>query len=110
MKKYIPTIMRPCVYNFEKDKYPVYYSLQNPSTFAFSPKSRKISSTLFEIRELEHIMRIFTDEFANDKGICSDTIINKIAKGIEFKYFHNEMDRHKIVRSSKDILKDDQTL
>src|SRR5580704_5442334 len=41
MKKYIPTIMKPCVYNFEKDKFPIYYSLQNPSTFAFSPKSRK---------------------------------------------------------------------
>jgi len=51
--------MQPAHFYFENDKLPVYYSLQNPSTYAFSPKSRKLSSTLFEMRELAHIMRIF---------------------------------------------------
>lgn len=108
MKKYFPTIMKPYIYNFEHDHYPIYYSLQNPSTFAFSPKSRKISSTIFEIRELEHIMRIFTEELASEKGICSDTIMSKIAKGIKFNYYHNEEDRHQVVSPSTEVIKFDK--
>lgn len=108
LKKYFPTIMQPIHFNFELDKLPVYYSLQNPSTFVFSPRSRKLSSTIFEMRELEHIMKIFISELSNDDGMCSDTIINKIAKCVEFNYFHNKNDRHRIVRLSADINKLDE--
>lgn len=100
LKKYLPTIMQPKHFNFEQDNYPIYYSLQNPSTYVFSPKSRKISSTIFEMRELEHLMRIFISELSKDDIICSDTVISKAAKEVEFKYFHNEPDRHNVVKSS----------
>jgi len=103
LKKYFPTIMQPAYFNFEENSEPVYYSLQNPSTKVFSPKSRKISSTLYEMRELEHIVKIFTEELANDKGTCRDTIMYKVAKNIEFNYFHNEADRHHIVKPSIDL-------
>lgn len=107
LKKYLPTIMQPTHFNFENDEAPIYYSLQNPTTFVFSPKSRKISSTLFEMRELEHIMRIFVNELSREGTPCSDTIISEIAKNIEFTYFHNEPDRHRIVKSSAEIAKFD---
>lgn len=103
MKKYYPTIMQPTYFNFESDKLPVYYSLQNPSTFVFSPKSRKLSSTLFEMHELEHIMKIFQEELSKDTAICSDTVISEVAKKIEFNYYHNESDRHRIIRLSSEI-------
>src|SRR5690606_14338188 len=108
LRKYHPTIMQPSHFNLEVDKHPTYYSLQNPSTLIFSPKSRKISSTLFELRELEHIMRIFIDELSKDNELCTDTIINVIAKTVEFTYFHNKSDRHKIIKSSIDIPKSDR--
>lgn len=108
LKKYHPTIIHPKHFSFETDKLPIYYSLQNPSTFIFSPKSRKISSTLFEMRELEHIIRVFTEELANNGGLCSDAIISKAAKDVSFSFFHNEVDRHKIIKSTKDILKLDK--
>lgn len=103
LKKYFPTIMQPEKFNFENNSQPVYYSLQNPSTFVSSPKSRKVSSTLYEIHELEHIMKIFAEELANDDGLCAETIVNKMAKNVEFKYFHNESDRHKIVKPSSEV-------
>lgn len=103
LKKYFPIIMQPVHYNFEEDPFPIYYSLQNPSTHVFSPRSREVSSTLIEMRELEHIMRIFVEELKKENGICSDTIINKIAKNIEFNYFHNKLDRHRIVAKSSNI-------
>lgn len=105
LKKYIPTVMQPKHFDFEQDKFPIYYSLQNPSTHVFSPKSREVSSTLFEMRELEHIMKIFAEELSKKDGMCFDTVIGEIAKDVKFSYFHNKVDRHRIVRSSAEIVK-----
>ncbi len=74
----------------------------------FSPKSREISSTLHEMRELDHISRIFIEEMAKDNEMCSGTIIHKIAKDIKFTYYHNKIDRHRIVRPSTEIIKSDK--
>ncbi len=104
LKKYIPTIMQPVNYNFESNP-PVYYSLQHPSTHMFSPKSRKISSTLSEMRELDHITNIFSEELANDNAICADTILNQVSKAIKFNYFHNEKDRLNVIKPSCEIVK-----
>lgn len=103
LDQYFPTIMRAAHFKFEKDKHPVFYSLKHPSTYVFSPKSRKIFSALIEMRELEHIMRVFADELQKPGEMCSDTIMSKIAKNVEFSYFHNEPDRHKIVKMSSQI-------
>lgn len=107
LKKYFPAIMQPAHFRFEHDTQPIYYSLQHPSTHVFSPKSREVSSTLQEIRELERILSIFTHELARDNEICSDTVIGDIAKKIQFHYFHNKIDRHKIVKPSAEMIQFD---
>jgi len=104
LKKYFPTIMQPTHFNFETDPTPVYYSLQNPSTFVFSPRSRKTSSTLLELRELEHITRIFSKELEKDSGMCGDTILNKLTKNVDFHYFHNEQDRHHVIKPTTEMI------
>lgn len=103
LKKYIPTIMQPEHFDFEKHQSPIYYSLQHPSTHVFSPKSREVSSTLSEILELEYIMRIFREELSNDANICSDTVIGKIARQVSFHYYHNKLDRQRIIVRSSDM-------
>jgi hypothetical protein len=110
LKKYIPTIMRATNYDFEENKSPVYYSLQHPSTYMFSPKSRKASSTLFEMRELGHIMQIFSEELSDNNTICSDTILSKIAQSVKFLYFHNETDRHQVIHPTTEMAKQDKNL
>jgi len=107
LKKYIPTIMQPTHFDFEKSKAPIYYSLQHPSTHVFSPKSREVSSTINEILELEYIMRIFCEELSSETNLCSDTVIGKIAKSVAFDYFHNKSDRQGIIEQSSDIPKSD---
>lgn len=103
LKKYFPTLMKPGHFCFEEDCLPVYYSLQHPSQHVFSPKSRQASSTISEIRELKHIMRIFTEELAQDTSACSGTIVGQIAKCVSFNYFHNKIDRHKQIQCSSQI-------
>lgn len=108
LKKYFPTIMQPVYFNYETDQYPIYYSLQNPSTHAFSPKSREASSTLFEMRELEYIMKIFVQEMSKKQSMCTDTIMGTIANNVKFNYFHNKKDRHGIISLSSTLANTDE--
>ena len=110
LKKYLPTLIGPASYQFEKNALPIYYSLQQPSSYVFSPKSRKIASTISQLRELQHIMRAFISELAKPNALCSDTFINTIANQAQFTYYHNELDRHKIIRPSAELGKLDRRL
>ena len=103
LKKYVPTIMHPSYFCYESDVHPVYYSLQNPSTHIFSPKSRKISSTLFDMRELQHVLDIFINELCQQGNICADSIISEIAKNVSFDFFHNKNDRHHVIQHSRKL-------
>lgn len=107
LKKYLPTIMLPRKFKLDASGTPVYYSLQQPSTHMFSPKSRKVSSTLFEMRELEHVMKIFAEELGNNMNVCSDTILNRVAQSVKFHYYHNEVDTQQVINHSSDIEKFD---
>ena len=109
LKKYFPTLMQPKNFNIMSDTIPVYYSLQHPTLLSFSPKSRKISSALHELRELEHLIKIFIEELSNENSLCSTTILSQMAKIVKFNYFHNEHDSHQIIKHSAEIINfDDQ--
>lgn len=107
LKKYLPTIMRPTHFICENDNTPIYYSLQNPTTHIFSPKSREVTNTLYELRELENIMRVFIEELSREGAPCSDTILGEIAKNVEFNYYHSKPDRYRVVKMTDEILKFD---
>ncbi len=108
LKKYLPTVMQPAHFVFEQDSFPIYYSLQNPSTHVFSPKSRLVSSTLFEMRELVHIMKIFTAELSRKNSMCFDTVIGEAARELNFNFFHNKVDKHGMIKDSSDIVNFDK--
>jgi hypothetical protein len=103
MKKYHPTIMQPAYFHFEKDKYPIYYSIQYPATSSFSPKARKINSRLYELRDLEHIITSCMKELSTEHPLYAGTALSKLAKNAEFKYYHYEKDSHHVVKSSEEI-------
>lgn len=104
LRKYLPTIMRPTHFNFNKDIVPIYYSLQTPSTLNFSPKSRKLFSTTIEMRELSHIIRTYIKALSSNSLIMgSDSAISEIANKVEFCFYHNREDRHKIIKLSNKI-------
>ncbi len=108
LKKYIPTIMQPQQFKFEDlNTKPIYYSLNYPSTLSFSPKSRKDSSTIFEMDELMHIVNIFQRELSLENNILSDTIISEVAKNVEFHFFHNRNFTHNNIKDSETIIEFD---
>jgi len=103
LSKYIPTIMGPHHYLFEKDKYPVYFSLQYSASDIFSPTSRTSSSTVFEIRELAHLFNVLQQELSLEDSLCADTVVKDLMRSLEFLYYHNRPDQHHVMRLSKEL-------
>lgn len=108
IEHYLPVLMEPAHFNLDADRLPIYYSLQNPTTHTFSPKSRTNSSTIFEMRELKYVLSVFQQALANNQGICQGTILNEAAKIIKYHYYHNQQDLHKSVTLSPLILERDK--
>jgi hypothetical protein len=105
LKSYIPSIVHANYFDFEKDINPAYYSLQYPATHSFSPKSKKIASKMYEMREIEHIVRALMGEFSKQYSICSDTILSDISDKIEFNFFHSERDKHNTIKYASEMPK-----
>ena len=103
LKKYYPHIIHPGYFDYQNSKTPIYYSFQYPSTYIFSPKSRNISSILYDLRELEHLVSIFQSELSDNSNIAANTIMCDVAEIVKFRYFHNKSDRHNIIQSSTEI-------
>lgn len=110
MKDYIPTLMQPMHFEFKNPVQPVYYSLQFPTTMEFSPKSRKISSTLQDLRELKHLTEVFLVEAKKGKLHLDGTIIDKLIDTIAFDFFHNKTDKHNEIQLTKHLPKKDSAL
>ncbi|MBN2689130.1 MAG: hypothetical protein JXR42_00760 [Gammaproteobacteria bacterium] len=105
--QYLPTVIQPYMYSPQNKKCTMYYSLQYPSTIVFSPKSRKIASTIHELKELKHIVNILFDEITNKSSMCANTIVAKLAKCTKLEFYHNKPDPHKEIKLSTELAKDD---
>ena len=97
LKKYIPSVIGPAYWS-EQNMAPIYYSLQYPTTYEFSPKSRKVASTLYNLSELKCLLDIFTHASAGNQLNVGDTILKQLGKTLHFDYFHNKPDQQKEVK------------
>ena len=110
LKKYVPTMMHTVNFDMDTRGRPVYYSMQFPTTIEFSPKSRKISSTMGDLSELRHLIRVFMDELAHGKLEIEDTVFGELADKVRFEFFHNKPDRSAEIHLSSELVKYDPTL
>lgn len=104
LKKYHPTMLQPAYFASDLSNKSVYYSLQQPTTIRFSPKSRQIQNVLFEISELKHIMDVFTKQNSESIFSLSNTPLCNIGLKTHFKYYHSKVDRHGEIEPSSNIL------
>jgi hypothetical protein len=52
---------------------------------------------------LSQILKKFVLELSMDDGMCADSIMAIAAKNVQFNYFHNETDLHRVIRPSTDL-------
>ncbi len=88
--RYIPTMAQPGQYSAMDAMKPCYYSLQLPTLMEFSPKSKKSSSKLEDLREIIHLLEIINDYIRSDKLDLRDTPIYPLAKDIDYRFYHTE--------------------
>ena len=111
LKKYVPTMMHPAHFNLlDPSADPVYYSLQLPTTISFSPRSRQLFSTLFDLRELRYILNIFIEEIAKNRVGLDGTIVSEIPKLVDFDFFHSKPDQHNEIHLSPAMMDGDAFL
>ncbi|WP_423062461.1 hypothetical protein [Candidiatus Paracoxiella cheracis] len=111
LKRYAPTIMHPIHFNIQDENAsPVYYSLQFPTTISFSPRSRKLSSTLHDLRELKYILDIFIEEISEKVLPFDNTILEAIPRLVEYEYFHSKPDKHSEILLTDEMVSDDPRL
>lgn len=106
LDKHLPIIMIPqhfCI----KSEQPVYYPLKYPSMPRFSIRQKESATTLADMRELSDLMKVFVNNFSQKGALCNNTIINEIAKKVEFTYFHCELDKEKVIQHSSKMLEQD---
>lgn len=110
LKHYVPTLMRPSFLSPHNSNSHVYYSLQLPSALEFSPKSRKLSTTLHDLKELKHITEVFFDEIKKGSILIDGTSIAKAVNTVGMSYFHSKPDYYGEISLTKNMPKDDPSL
>lgn len=108
LRSTVPTIMAPTYFNIHHDDPdPIYYSMQFPTTTTFSPNSKK-TSTMAALRELKAICEDSLGELVQDNDLCSNTIIQHIAKNIAVSFFHNTEDIDGLIENITNLISSDQ--
>jgi hypothetical protein len=109
LKDYVPTIMQPASYNFNKGD-AIYYSLRNPSLLIFAPSSRNISTNIDDMRDLIKLVeQIKLKSFLGIKvnGVAFKQILEKT----EFSFFHEPRYVYgKKIKPTTDMAKEDPNL
>ncbi len=109
LKKYIPSVIGPAYWS-KQNPSPIYYSLQYPTTYEFSPKSRKMASTLYNLSELKCLLDIFIHALNSNQLNVEDTVLKQLGKTLHFDYFHNKPDQQKEVKLTSLLPEKDTSL
>lgn len=110
LKNYAPTLMHLCSFDMYHADAPVYYSLQLPTTYEFSPKSRSLTSTMADLREIKHILQSSISELKADQLKLQNHPMQQLANLVEFDFFHSEDDKYGEIRPTNDIFSEDPRL
>lgn len=105
--KYQPTIMIPGYLKSDHEK-SLYYSLEVPTLMAFSPKSRKITNKLEDLREIKHIIQRITDYLREDKLRLQQTPLYRLINEINFEYYHTDKDIYHETAKTSELQKIDK--
>lgn len=107
LKKYAPVIMH--LHHFSaKERRPVYYSFEMPTTTVFSPRSSRISSKMTDMRELKYILEVLLSEILKGNVDVHKTPLYEIAKNVKYNFYHTDRDQYSEIANTLNVLHFDQ--
>lgn len=110
LKNYAPVLLQPQRFDSQQAHSPVYYSLQLPTLLEFSPKSRNLSSTISDLREVKHITSTYVSELSKGELGIENTPIANLAQQTAFNFYHSEEDMYGEIEYSQNLLSHDAKL
>lgn len=112
LRDYIPTFMRPQVFDVNAvAPHYVYYSMQQPTLLETPLVSRQLQSVLKAMPEIAFLVDTFQSEVNQGKIKAENTPIETFAKRVVIDYFHNEAkETIEGVRPTSEMPKEDKAL
>ncbi len=107
---YAPIIMQPHYFDINKPFEPVYYSLQIPTLFETTPKSKHILSVLAELRKLKNLLEDFIDYGSRGYLKIQNTPIQTIVEQGAFDFYHSDLDSYGGIKTISELAKNDPVL
>lgn len=110
LKHFAPTILVP-KHLSATDGRPVYWSLQLPSYFESTPKPKKESSIVDDLKAVKSLLERFREAVLGGKiPIVVGTPFYDFIKKVQFDFFHSDSDVEEGIRPNRDMPKEDKTL
>lgn len=89
LKEYIPTIFIPHIFS-QRDGFPAYYSLQQPSLLETALTYRNVQSIYAAMPEIISLLDNFTNEALQGEIKSENTPIDKFPREVVCDYFHSD--------------------
>lgn len=109
LKDYAPIFLRPSTFNLSDSRAMVYYSLAFPTLLEFSAASRKLSTKLSDIRNVQYILQhlsklLETNPYALDEHAVSPfTLLQKI----HYAFFHSDVEGENHIEPATKLVEKD---
>ncbi len=111
IRNYLPIIMCPERFRMNKaGTPPVYYSLQFPTAIEFGKSTRARTSLISDLHDIRSLLIRYSSEILSNQYQTDGTPIHEMFGLVEFDYFHNNVDLHSGMRSSKEMANGDNGL
>jgi hypothetical protein len=112
LKDYAPIIMVPTHFDYTAESTdPIYYSLHHPTSLALTPPNSKQTTILTDLYKSSALIQKYLREILDGQGLfCQDnTRIFKIAKAVQYHFFHNTIEGYSQICEAKEIAEIDQS-
>ncbi len=111
IRHYPPVIMAPARFKIkEKKPSPVYYSLQFPTAIEFGKGSRTRTSLISDLHDIRSLIMRYRTDILSDKYRTLGTPIHELFNLVDFDFFHNNVELHSGMKSSKEMAAGDSRL
>ncbi len=108
--KFVPTFMHLGYFDPTNPLNPVYYSLEVPTLFDFSPKSRKAANKINDLREVKHIQTAIKKFIQENKESLENTPVYDVATKVRYNYYHSENDIFHEVENTNNLIELDENM
>lgn len=110
LQDYVPTIMHPMHFSYNKLSRPVYYSLNFQTSIEFSSKNRESIPNLETQKEIRLFLSLYKEEILGGHLKLEGTLMHDLVQSVEYEFFHTREDLLREVLLTEEMPKNDPAL